>query len=47
VFGLFLEAAGDVQIYAARSDGSDVVRVTNSIDFVDWPDWGGGAIAGR
>lgn len=43
VFGLALEAAGDVQIYTARSDGSDVDRVTDSVDFVDWPDWGGAA----
>jgi hypothetical protein len=40
VFGLFLEAAGDVQIYKARANGHDVVRVTNSVDPVNWPNWG-------
>ena len=40
VFSLFLEKTGQVDIYTASSDGSDVVKVTDTPDFEDLADWG-------
>lgn len=40
VFSLFLRATGQWDIYTARSDGSDLVNVTNTSDFEDSADWG-------
>ena len=40
VFSLFLDSTAQVDIYTARSDGSDVVNVTNTPDFEDLADWG-------
>jgi WD40-like Beta Propeller Repeat len=40
VFSLFLDKAGQVDIYTARSDGTDLVNVTDTADFEGSPDWG-------
>ena len=40
VLALFSEAAGDVQIYTSKPDGTDLVRVTDMDEFVDFADWG-------
>jgi Tol biopolymer transport system component len=40
VFSLFLDTTGQVDIYTARSDGRDVVNVTDTPDFEDLADWG-------
>ena len=40
VFSLFLDTTGQVDIYTARSDGSDIVNVTDTSDFEDLADWG-------
>jgi Tol biopolymer transport system component len=40
VFSLFLDTTGQVDIYTARSNGSDVVNVTDTPDFEDLADWG-------
>lgn len=42
VFDLGLRSAGGLQIYSAKIDGSDLVRVTNGADVVGFPDWGPG-----
>jgi Tol biopolymer transport system component len=40
VFTLFVYATRQVDIYTARSDGSQVAQVTNTSDFEDFADWG-------
>jgi Tol biopolymer transport system component len=40
VFSLFLDTAGQEDIYTAGSDGSDLVQVTDTADFEDSADWG-------
>lgn len=40
VFSLFLDKTGQEDIYTARSDGTDLVNVTNTADFEDSADWG-------
>jgi WD40-like Beta Propeller Repeat len=40
VFSLFLRETGQVDIYTARSDGRDLVNVTDTPDFEDFADWG-------
>ncbi len=40
MFSLFLRATGQWDIYTARSDGSDLVNVTDTSDFEDLADWG-------
>lgn len=40
VFSLFLDRTGQVDIYSALSDGTDLVNVTNTPDFEDFADWG-------
>ena len=40
VFSLFLDKTGQVDIYTARSDGTDLVNVTDTPDFEDFADWG-------
>jgi Tol biopolymer transport system component len=40
VFSLFLRTTGQVDIYMARPDGSQVAQVTDTSDFEDLADWG-------
>jgi Tol biopolymer transport system component len=40
VFRLFLDKTGQVDVYTARADGTDLVNVTDTPDFEDLPDWG-------
>jgi Tol biopolymer transport system component len=40
VFSLFLDKTGREDIYTARSDGTDLVNVTNTPDFEDSANWG-------
>jgi Tol biopolymer transport system component len=40
VFSLFLRKTGQVDIYTAGPDGRDLVKVTDTPDFEDFPDWG-------
>jgi hypothetical protein len=40
VFSLFLDTTGQIDIYTARSNGSDVVNVTDTSDFEDLADRG-------
>jgi hypothetical protein len=40
VFSLFLDKTGQEDIYTARSDGSDLIHVTDTADFEDSADWG-------
>ena len=40
VFNLFLQKKGQFDIYTVRSDGSQLVQVTNTPNFEDVPDWG-------
>jgi Tol biopolymer transport system component len=38
-FGLFTAADGNAALYTVRPDGSGLVQVTHTPDFVDFPDW--------
>jgi len=40
VFSLFLRKTGQVDLYTARPDGRDLVKVTDTPNFEDFPDWG-------
>ena len=40
VFTLFLQKNGQFDIYTVRSDGSQLVQVTNTPDVEGVPDWG-------
>jgi Tol biopolymer transport system component len=40
VFSLFLETKGQVDIYTARADGTQLVQVTNTPDNEEFADWG-------
>jgi Tol biopolymer transport system component len=40
VFNLFLDTTGQVDLYTARSDGSDVAKVADAPNFEDNADWG-------
>ena len=38
-FSLFLDQTGQEDIYTARSDGTDLINVTDTADFEDSADW--------
>lgn len=40
VFSMFSKKAGEVDIYTARADGSQLNQLTNTSDFKDLPNWG-------
>jgi Tol biopolymer transport system component len=46
VFSLFVEEAGQVDIYRARSDGRQLVRVTRTAEREDFGEWGPAPLAG-
>jgi len=40
VFALYLASAGQVDIFTARADGTDLRQVTNTPDGEEFADWG-------
>jgi len=40
VFSLYLDSSGQIDIFTASADGSNVVQVTDTPDFEDFADWG-------
>jgi len=38
-FSLFLDQTGQEDIYTTRSDGTDLINVTDTADFEDSADW--------
>jgi hypothetical protein len=37
---LFLDQSGQEDVYRARSDGTDLINVTDTADFENSADWG-------